>query len=564
MKFTCDRCSAQYMISDEKVGPAGAKVRCKKCGHVILVKRAAAEGANGAAAPAPAPERGLDVELGQAFDTAFGDAPAKPAGPAPDPDATQAMGREDAERITASAAPAATEWYVAIGQAQVGPLPLAEVKKKWEAGDVGPESLVWRPGMGDWSKLTTVKDLSTWLAAIPRAPARAARPAEPRLDAPAPHAAAPASPAPAAEVTWKPAGASALAALASEELSNRAAPEPKAAAAPRAAAPGGSRSLVESMDLPDGGGVDPTGALPLPIKALEKTGEKKLTAVARGAEQTRRRRSSRLLGVFAGVVLLGGGAAAGAWLYVTKQPLGSFHLGGSSAVAVAPPAQAPAPQPAVAAAPPAAPPAPAAEAPPAAAAPAEKLPAVDASAAQAARREPPPPAPPREPARREPTRREPTRVAEASRQPPPAPTPTPPPARRKADVLEFETNDAALEAALGGGGGSSSRSVYVPPPAGATALPAKLSADQINEAVLGRVDALRRCVSEQKARDPEATGTLKMQWVVGPDGGVRNVKTLTPEFADGQFAHCITGVVKSVRFPRSTTTGQEVTFPFRF
>ena len=40
MRFACDSCSAQYMISDEKVGPNGVKVRCKKCGHVILVRRA--------------------------------------------------------------------------------------------------------------------------------------------------------------------------------------------------------------------------------------------------------------------------------------------------------------------------------------------------------------------------------------------------------------------------------------------------------------------------------------------------------------------------------------------
>jgi hypothetical protein len=42
------------------------------------------------------------------------------------------------------------------------------------------------------------------------------------------------------------------------------------------------------------------------------------------------------------------------------------------------------------------------------------------------------------------------------------------------------------------------------------------------------------------------------------------VKCLTPEYAQGEFARCITGVVKSIRFPRSTTTGQEVTFPFNF
>src|SRR6267142_2750130 len=39
MRFVCDSCRAQYMISDEKVGPKGVKVRCKKCGYVILVKK---------------------------------------------------------------------------------------------------------------------------------------------------------------------------------------------------------------------------------------------------------------------------------------------------------------------------------------------------------------------------------------------------------------------------------------------------------------------------------------------------------------------------------------------
>ncbi|WP_237758169.1 GYF domain-containing protein, partial [Anaeromyxobacter sp. PSR-1] len=174
------------MISDDKVGPNGVKVRCKKCGNVIRVRRAAENGAvapetpasttaavagDGAAgAPAPgggaAPEGGLDAELGQAFDHAFGDTPpAGVAAPGPDPDATQETTPEEQARIAAaSAAPAAelpaTEWYVAIGQAQVGPLPLLEVKKKWEGGDVGPDSLVWRPGMGDWAAVSAVPELA--------------------------------------------------------------------------------------------------------------------------------------------------------------------------------------------------------------------------------------------------------------------------------------------------------------------------------------------------------------------------------------------------------------------
>jgi predicted Zn finger-like uncharacterized protein len=41
MRFVCDSCRAQYMISDDKVGPKGVKVRCKKCSHVILVRKAA-------------------------------------------------------------------------------------------------------------------------------------------------------------------------------------------------------------------------------------------------------------------------------------------------------------------------------------------------------------------------------------------------------------------------------------------------------------------------------------------------------------------------------------------
>lgn len=38
MKFSCDDCGAQYMIADDKIGPRGVKVRCKKCAHVIVLR----------------------------------------------------------------------------------------------------------------------------------------------------------------------------------------------------------------------------------------------------------------------------------------------------------------------------------------------------------------------------------------------------------------------------------------------------------------------------------------------------------------------------------------------
>src|SRR5512136_1103561 len=107
MRFTCDSCGAQYMISDEKVGPNGVKVRCKKCSHVILVRRAVENGAAAAeqpVTPAPTPGgsgEGLEAELGQAFDAAFGDGPAKAPTPGPDLDATQAVSQEEAANVLA-------------------------------------------------------------------------------------------------------------------------------------------------------------------------------------------------------------------------------------------------------------------------------------------------------------------------------------------------------------------------------------------------------------------------------------------------------------------------------
>jgi predicted Zn finger-like uncharacterized protein len=595
MKFTCESCSAQYMISDEKVGPSGVKVRCKKCGNVILVRRAAAA-TNGAMADAPSGAKpdgaasepraeaggaagapagaapGLEAELGQAFDHAFGDTP--PSTPAPgaaaapaaagDTAATQLMGSEDAAKVFSDRpAPTASDWYVAIGQAQVGPLPLVEVKKKWEVGDVGPDSLVWRPGMSDWAALSGVQELASYLAPFPRTTPQPARAAEPRMEMPG-RVEAP-TPA-AAEPTWKPAGASALAALASEEIAARTAPEPKPAARPVQ----GAKALVDA--LPDGGGVDPTGALPLNIKALETvTDERKLerrSSLARGAEAARHRRSTTravVFGVALGAVLIAGAAVGGMVLYRKMTPP-------AQPVAVKPPPAAAVPLPP----PPAAVTKPAAETTPAPAVAAATTPSQPP--APAAAKEPPaaakePPAPPPErhvastrhkasrteaPAKRE-VRKEQPQVASAE--------PEPASARRRSGggLLDFESNDKALDEALGGKTGSGSRSVYVPPAAsGGGALPAKVSPGEINAAVAARIDSLRKCVSEQKAREPEASGTLKMRWIIQGDGGVRDVKCLTSQYAKGAFAQCIEGVVKSIKFPRSTTTGQEVTFPFNF
>ena len=64
MRFVCESCRAQYMINDEKVGPKGVKVRCRKCGYVILVKRGGEAQAKGPVSSAGAdPDDALATQI---------------------------------------------------------------------------------------------------------------------------------------------------------------------------------------------------------------------------------------------------------------------------------------------------------------------------------------------------------------------------------------------------------------------------------------------------------------------------------------------------------------------
>ncbi|MEW6432475.1 MAG: adventurous gliding motility protein GltJ [Myxococcota bacterium] len=66
MRFVCESCRAQYMINDEKVGPKGVKVRCRKCGYVILVKRPdAAKGGNGPVVMSNDPDDAMATQVMQ-------------------------------------------------------------------------------------------------------------------------------------------------------------------------------------------------------------------------------------------------------------------------------------------------------------------------------------------------------------------------------------------------------------------------------------------------------------------------------------------------------------------
>ncbi|WP_223644847.1 adventurous gliding motility protein GltJ [Corallococcus sp. EGB] len=290
MRFVCDSCRAQYMISDDKVGPKGVKLRCKKCGHTILVRPAGATAAKEGGAEATAstetkgstaeananapriveptgngmpaslgtpPEGGLftDVEedeIGAVFDQVLSTGSQKLKAAEAEAEAKAAKAeavRKLAEAEAAEPSPeekaaaAQHEWYVAIDEKQVGPWTVEKVKDAWDRGEVGPDNLCWRSGFSDWIPLSETAELASVLAP---------RPAKPVIVAPAPVTTSsptlPAGPvesafsagssrpgsggnsaAPDEPVGWKPSAASVLASLVKEENDALTKPPPRPA-----------------------------------------------------------------------------------------------------------------------------------------------------------------------------------------------------------------------------------------------------------------------------------------------------------------------------------------------
>ncbi|WIG98372.1 adventurous gliding motility protein GltJ [Myxococcus sp. SDU36] len=287
MRFVCDSCRAQYMISDDKIGPKGVKVRCKKCGHTITVRPAGAtaakdsasesstseasastdagKGSDAPAATMPAtlgtpPEGGLftDVEedeIGAVFDQVLSSGTQKIPTEAANEAAAREASAENVRKLAeaeaepdteeAKANAAAHEWYVAIDEKQVGPFNVEKVKDLWDRGEVGPDSLCWRSGFSDWIPLSETAELASVLAP---------RPSKPVIVAPEPvsgstptvssgpvqsafsagkGARGDSGPASASEeaVGWKPSAASVLASLVKEENDALSKPPPTPAPA---------------------------------------------------------------------------------------------------------------------------------------------------------------------------------------------------------------------------------------------------------------------------------------------------------------------------------------------
>jgi predicted Zn finger-like uncharacterized protein len=155
MKVTCQACSAQYTIADDKVKGRKVKIRCKACQTPIVV--------DGQNPPA-------DVGSG-----------ASEPPPALDPFAPETALATDAD-----------VWNVNLSDTDSRTMTTAEVIEAFRSGVITTDAFVWKDGMGDWLPIMDCVELAPLLSGptAPPAPVAGQTPLAPEV-APAAAAAAP-------------------------------------------------------------------------------------------------------------------------------------------------------------------------------------------------------------------------------------------------------------------------------------------------------------------------------------------------------------------------------------
>jgi len=181
MKFLCGNCKAKYQIADEKVTGRTLRMKCRRCGHDILID---GHVASPSSVPAPAPRRTSTVSVvppSPGRGAAVAHAPAALPRPAVARASQPPSGPSADFRRHVAAPPEVPQrhapydlWHVAIQDVPVGPMTRDELSRKIEAGAVVPESLCWREGMDEWRPLGELAELAGLLRrsrdAVLRAP----------------------------------------------------------------------------------------------------------------------------------------------------------------------------------------------------------------------------------------------------------------------------------------------------------------------------------------------------------------------------------------------------------
>ncbi|HEY6879147.1 MAG TPA: GYF domain-containing protein, partial [Polyangiales bacterium] len=185
MKFLCGNCKAKYQIADEKVTGRTLRMKCRRCGHDILIDgHTMPQSSAPSSVPAPAPRRGgstVSVVPGsRGGGSGAGQSPTRAANALPRPTAARSKppsGLSAEFRRHVAAPPEVPQrsapydlWHVAIQDVPVGPMTRDELSRKIEAGAVTPESLCWREGMDDWRPVGELAELASLLRRNREAP----------------------------------------------------------------------------------------------------------------------------------------------------------------------------------------------------------------------------------------------------------------------------------------------------------------------------------------------------------------------------------------------------------
>ncbi|HOX46363.1 MAG TPA: GYF domain-containing protein [Myxococcota bacterium] len=586
MKFVCDNCSTQYLIADEKISAKGVKVRCKRCGHVIVLKP---EQTGVSADPAGLPtdpsgqplgtSRRSPEEVGQAFDQLLGGG--GPAGGEEEDDqddgqATEIFRMEDVRRsqrqndsvnarldevfaagssteVKSGAGEAAKgDWYLAIGDEQVGPMKLSEVDARWAAGEIGPRTLAWQTGMAEWKAIREMEGLKhLWGAAKAAEAQPAAAPAEQQPQAERPAAKDP------SEELWSPNRHSELASLVEEEM--EAAVKVPASSSAKAS-PGEGFGLPESEEVPPWEREDSvvSGEVARPSESYFDSSLDSKPDEAGGKSNAAYSRSGSVL---AGPAYLGGAkrsgskmklvaVAAGAGLLVVLAAVGYFALRpgpepepGGKIEPVGPPERVGEGNGAAAA--------------PDAGKPAEGGPDKPSEGNPAKPGEgsggetdvaKPPDGAGEKPGEAEIVVKKPGEVSGPDK---PAEVKKPPvgPGTRKPPVAGVQ------KPKVPGDGGKPKpppdKPVPPPEPEAGGDLPQKLAQADVGKALQKFVPAMKGCVQQQQQRDPSVTGTMVVTFTIAPSGAVSSFTVSTKEHEGTYVASCISYIIKAIKFPKA-------------
>ena len=93
-------------------------------------------------------------------------------------------------------------------------------------------------------------------------------------------------------------------------------------------------------------------------------------------------------------------------------------------------------------------------------------------------------------------------------------------------------------------------------------LPKTLTQEQILEVVKANIGRIKACMAEQAQRDPSVKGKLVIGWDIQPNGKTKNVQIKTPQFKGTYIGTCISSVVSDFNFPKFSGPPIPIEFPF--